>query len=188
MNLYEVKYRGSDQVINNLKKTSAALTKNIGKVIAKSTLFGVTKISLDTPVDTGRARASVIGDFNIPVMGNPLAVAEGRAASLTEVSSAQGKIGSNLSYILPLEMGHRTRGSKKLTPKQLRYLFAKGILQSRGGKVGPSIHSVINKRAGIGFRVKGVGMFRKNRPIIDKYFHDQMDNAIEAANEGRLLV
>jgi hypothetical protein len=37
-------------------------------------------------------------------------------------------------------------------------------------------------------RVKGLGMFRKNIPVIERYFNYMMNEAIKATSQGQELV
>lgn len=189
-NILEITFTDMEQLLELAKTQAQLLHDNVETAVANTVLLGVARIANDCPVDTGRARASIAGELadeaGVDLQGDPQAIAEGKRQSVTGFKGFEGRIGSNVEYILYLEYGHKTTGPKKLTRKQLAYLFAKGILKqdSSGEK---SIHLRINRRAGITGRVKGKGFFRRNIPILQNHFNQQMEMAIKATSEGRSL-
>jgi hypothetical protein len=188
---FEIKFDGVEQIKRLSGERAVLLRTNAETAVARTVLLGVTRIAGDCPVDTGRARASLAGDLagdaGIPLEDS--GAAEGANESLTAINGLEGRIGSNVEYVPYLEYGYRVTGPKKLTEKQRKYLFASGILKSVGGRVIPgSIHTRINRRAGLGGgRVKGKGFFRKNIPIIKRYFDQTMEKAVEETLAGHSL-
>lgn len=194
--LLEISFKGTEELIRLAEERANILRQNVETAVANTVLLGVARIANDCPVDTGRARASLAGDLadvaGVDLQGEQQTIAEGRAQSLTGFNGMEGRIGSNVEYILYLEYGHKTTGPKKLTQKQLRYLFAVGILKAdSAGRVIPggdnSIHLRINRRAGIVGSVKGKGFFRKNIPILQRHLNQEMGKAIQQTGEGKLL-
>jgi hypothetical protein len=189
--LFEIKFEGIEQIKKLSEEHMALLHVNAKTAVARTILLGIARIAGDCPVDTGRARASLAGDLagDAGIALDGPGAAEGVNQSLTAINGLEGRIGSNVEYILYLEYGHRATGPKKLTEKQRRYLFATGILKNIKGKIVPgNIHTRINRRAGIGGgRVKGKGFFRKNIPILKRYFDQMMEEAVEATLDGRSL-
>lgn len=201
--LLEVSFKGVDELLKLAETAAELLRQNVESAIAETTLYGVGMIANDMPVDTGRARASIAGDLGddagVDLPGDPQAIADGKSQSVTGFDGLEGRIGSNVEYILPLEYGHATRLPRKLTAKQLRYLFANGILKadSQGNVVAGDVNDRINRRAemkeGVSvrdrgrYRVKGKGFFRKNIPLISHKLQTSMERAIAATMEGRSL-
>lgn len=192
--LLEISFKGVDELLKLAETTAELLRQNVESAIAETTLYGVGMIANDVPVDTGRARASIAGDLadeaGVDLPGEAAAVADGKKLSVTGFDGLEGRIGSNVEYILPLEYGHKTGGPRQLTAKQLRYLFATGILKtdSQGNVVAGDINKRINRRAGVtGRRVKGKGFFRKNIPLISRKLQTAMESAVVATREGRSL-
>jgi hypothetical protein len=185
--LYEISFSGTDELLKLAREDALLLKKNVGQAITKTTLLGIARIANDCPVDTGRLQASIAGDLAAEA-GVDLKsgkIREGKANSTTalNINNLEGRIGTNVEYALYIEY----RGSqgtvkkkKPLTDKQRRYLFAVGILKrAKDGTIKlkkrqKSVHG-------------GPGFFRKNIPIIERYFHQQVEAAIKATAEGRLL-
>ena len=200
--IFDIKFTGVDELIKLAEQRAKLLKANATAAVVDTTLFGINKIANDCSVDTGRLRASLTGEFGTEadVDLKRGKIAEGKALSATKIDmrNMEGKIGTNVEYALPVEYGHAATGPKKLTPKQLRYLFAMGILKTdKKGNVMPSIHARINRRSDMKYgvqikdraryRVKGKGFFRKNIPLINTHFNRKMNEAVEATKEGRSL-
>jgi len=129
--LFDIRFEGLRQVQEQLERVQDLLEYNLRQAVARTVLWGAGKIAEDTPVDTGRLRASIGGDvIDTSAGGDPKAVAEGRRESLTAIQDLLGVIGTNVRYAIYQEFGWQPRGPRKLTRKQLRYLFAVGILRT----------------------------------------------------------
>lgn len=180
--LFELTFKGTDELQKLAQERLELLKKNTETAVADAVLFGVTKIANDCPVDTGRARASIAGEFadmvSVDLEGEPEEIAKGKSESVTDFSGMEGRIGSNVEYILLLEYFRERAYERKLTGKQIRYLFAKGILESDGQ--GGVIYKYRRKKSPRGF-------FRKNLPVIQAHFNRVLDRAVKATSEGRLL-
>jgi len=180
--IFEITFHGIEEVKRLAEERARHMRINAESAIANTVLLGVARIANDCPVDTGRARASLTGeladDAGVDLRGDPRAIAEGKSQSLTGFRGLKGRIGSNVEYILYLEYKGERSGPKKLTEKQLRYLFATGILQNDGR--GGVIYNYQPKKSRKGF-------FRMNLPIIEAHFNRMMEKAMEATREGRLL-
>ncbi len=192
--LFDITFKGVDEFQAAIEKRIQLVDANVKVAVIRTVLKGARMIAEDCPVDTGRLRSSILGylaqKYNVSLKGDPQAIAAGLSESATEVSGYRGKIGTNVNYAAHVEYGHRATGPKKLTDKQRRYLFAAGILKSVNGRVVVSnVNSRINRRAGLVSRVKGKGrgFFRRNLVLIDQLFQQQMQEALKAAEEGRLL-
>jgi hypothetical protein len=92
-----------------LEKFAKALNLNLRTVVQRVALDAYTRITLRTPVDTGRARSS----WQLSVKNPSGAVPPPgtyAAPGPPDVSGITGEeevwIASNLDYILPLEQGH----------------------------------------------------------------------------------
>ena len=55
------------------------------------------------------------------------------------------------------------------------------------GRIGTSIEYALYQEYGVRGRFEGRAFFRNNLPLIENYFNQQMDGAIQATREGRLL-
>ncbi len=194
--LFNITFKGVEEALEVAQKKAQLLDANIRNALARTVLWGAGEIAKSCPVDTGRLRSSILGylvDKNPSLAGllnggNAEAIASGKAESVTDIIGYEGRIGTNVKYAADVEYGHIVTGPKKLTPKQRRYLFAVGILKAVNGRViVTDVHQKINRRSGITNRIKGKGFFRKNLVLIDRYFHDQMKEAIEATEEDRLI-
>ncbi len=184
--LFEIRFRGIKEAMELAKTREILLGINIRVAVIRTVLWGAGKVAEDCPVDTGRLRSSIFGylaeTYGIMLQGSdPKAIKDGISQSTTKVDGLQGRIGTNVSYALFVDLGKSGSGRKKpLTVKQLRYLFYKGIL-----KRVPGSKKVVYtyKRKG----TRGKGFFRSNIPLIDRYFHTQMEEAVKATKEGREL-
>ena len=182
--ILDIQFKGTDELLRLAEKRARLLYQNAETAVANTVLLGVARIANDCPVDMGRARASITGELadkaGVDLQGDADAVAEGKAQSTTGFSGLQGQIGSNVEYILDLEYRGGVSGTRpKLTDKQRRYLFFKGVLQR-----GPGGEVIYNyKRKG----PRGKAFFRKNLPFIRRHFNNQMELALMATKEGRLL-
>lgn len=190
--LIDIKFQGVDELAKLAEKQAQLLKQNVTNAVVDTTLFGISKIANDCPVDTGRLRASITGEFadDAEVDLKKGKSGEGKKLSATKIDrkNMQGRIGTNVEYALYVEYGHQTRGpnkrSIKLTDKQRKYLFANGILKDVGGKV------VVWRRGRTAFirrKVPGKGFFRKNIPVIEAHFDRKMNEAIDATKEGHSL-
>jgi hypothetical protein len=194
---FQIDFSDLDKIKDLARERKRLMNQNAETAVANTVLLGIARIANDCPVVTGRARGSIAGSLadeaGIDLQGDPREVAAGTAESMTEIRGLEGRIGSNVEYILYLEYGHRATGPKKLTDRQRRFLFAVGILKvvngqvAKGRVVPASVHARINRRAGITGRVKGKGMFRKNIPVIRNHFQYMMNRAAEATAAGSLL-
>jgi hypothetical protein len=187
--LFEIQFQSMDKLIAAAEKRAELLKKNVEAAVAATVMWGAGRIAEDCPVDTGRLRASIGGRVVNTGMGmDPKAEEEGREQSLTEINGFEGVIGTNVFYVKFVEFGFTPRGPKELTDKQRRYLFAAGILKNVNGRVViADVNRRINKRAGMSFRVKGKGFFRKNIPLIRRFFNERMEKAIAATLKGEYL-
>lgn len=180
--IFDVSFEGIEEIKRLAKERVDLLSKNVETAVADTVLLGVTRIANDCPVDTGRARASIAGNLAdqvpIPINGDPEEIAKGKAESLTGIFGKKGQIGSNVEYLIYLEYFKMRAYQRKLSGKQIRYLFATGILESDGQ--GGVIYKYRRKKSPRGF-------FRKNIPIIRSHFKRVMENAISTTTEGRLL-
>jgi len=210
--LFNITFKGVDELIKVAERKAQLLDANVRNAVARTVLWGAGRIAEECPTDTGRLRASILGylvhKYGLRVEGDPVAVADGISQSVTQINGYEGRIGTNVAYASHQEYGFNATGPKKLTDKQRRYLFAVGILQSKDGRVVPGtvtvlvrksgkitggktyiggINKVINRRAGSVSHVKGKGFFRRNLVLIDQYFQEQMEEAIKATEEDRLI-
>lgn len=191
--LFDITFKGTRELLKLAENREKLLYENVAAAVAETTLYGIMLIANDTPVDTGRLRASIAGDYAMMagIMLSRGKISEGKAQSRTKIDwrTLEGRIGTNVEYALDVEFGHKTGGPRKLTAKQIRFLFATGILKAVKGKVIPTnVHSRINRRAGTDRgRVKGKGYFRKNLPLINNFFQKKMQEAIIATSQDRKL-
>jgi hypothetical protein len=183
--LFEIKFTGTKEVLQVAERRQKLLGQNIRNAVARTVLWGATRIAEDCSVDTGRLRSSILGylaaQYSIELEGSDQqAIMEGLGGSTTHVNGLEGRIGTNTKYALLVDLGISGRNNKPLSSKQLRYLFYKGILKRvKGSK--QVIYTY--KRKGS----RGKGFFRKNIPLIDRYFHAQMEEAVKATKEDRPL-
>ncbi len=180
--LYEIKYAGIDELLKLAQQDLKLFAENIGTVITNTTLFGIAKIANDCPVDKGLLQSSIAGDL-AGAAGVDLKrgrITEGRTKSTTKIdlTKLEGTIGTCVEYALYVEYRDQIK-KKPLTNKQRRYLFAIGVLKK--GKDG---RIVLKRRLS---KHGGPGYFRKNIPIIDRFFHEQMQMALLATSLGRSL-
>lgn len=210
--LFDITFKGADQLLKQVDKTQVLLLRNLRVAVTRTVLWGAGEIAEDCPVDTGLLRASIGGDVVDTSTGGAQASA-GRRQSLTRIDGLTGVIGTAVKYAIYQEFGFTASGSKKLTPKQLRFLFAVGILKrGPGGRVIPGnrttrvtyyrssrgadrkvvrayrttgANAAINRRAGIKTKVKGRGFFRRNVPAIRAYFYAACDEALRLALQGQ---
>lgn len=211
--LFNIEFKGLAEAQAQMAHLQDLLEFNLRKAVARTVLWAAGQIAEDTPVDTGLLRASIGGQLLDTSVGGKRA-AEGRTQSLTAVNGLTGVIGTAVKYAVYQEFGWTATGPKKLTPKQLRFLFATGILKrGPGGRVIPGGRTVtqtyykpnmrqagrkivrqyritgtdvaIQRRAGIKTHVKGRGFFRKNVPAIRQYFYASCQEAISLALQGR---
>lgn len=80
LKLDEAKFR---RALNNIDKYPRELQNNVAKEIAKSTLAIESEAKRNIPVDTGRARASIV----------------------SEIQPNRGEVGSNVEYVPFIEFG-----------------------------------------------------------------------------------
>ncbi len=163
--LISIEFRGTKEVERLLQERAKLLYQNAQSAVASAVLYAITRIASDTPVDTGRLRASIGGELGgrvgVDITGphvSSAAVAEGRQESVTSLDGLdrlEGRVGTNVNYALPVEYGHRVKfrvGSKTKFRK-----------------------------------VKGRGMFRKNVPLIRRYFREEMQRGVKAATKGKWI-
>lgn len=163
--LISIEFRGTKQIEKLLQERAKLLYQNAQSAVASAVLYAITRIASDTPVDTGRLRASIGGELGgragIEVTGpnvSSAAIAEGRQQSITSLDSLdklEGRVGTNVNYALHVEYGHRVKF-----------------------RVGRKTK----------FReIKGRGMFRKNVPLIRRYFREEMQRGVKAATKGKWI-
>ena len=183
--LFTITFKGVDELIRLAEQQKKLLDQNVAAAVARTVLWGAGRIAEDCPVDTGRLRSSILGylaeKYGVQLIGTgPAAIQEGLAQSMTQVSGPHGVIGTNVKYAALVDLGFAGAQQRaKLTAKQLRYLFYKGILQR--GPNGTVIYTY--KRKG----TRSKGYFRNNVPLIDNYFQEQMKDAIAFTNRGELM-
>ena len=181
--LFEIKFKGVDELLKVAERRHKLLDANVRAAVARTVLWGAGRIAEECPVDTGRLRASILGylieKYGLSVEGDSTAISEGQGQSLTAIEGYEGRIGTNVEYALLVDYCISGRKKAKLTPKQLRYLFYKGILKRGQGK--EVIYTYKRKKAMIR------GFFRNNIPVIDVYFQGQMRMAIHHAECDELM-
>lgn len=211
--LFDIQFDGIKQLQGRLTQIQTLLDRNLRVAVTRTVLWGAGEIAEDTPVDKGLLRAS-IGGMVLDTSVGGKAAGEGRRQSLTAINGLEGIIGTAVRYAIYQEFGFTATGPKKLTPKQLRFLFAVGILKrAPGGRVVRGMRSVtqtwykgnmraserkvvrqykvagvndsINQRAGIKTHVKGKGFFRRNIPAIRQFFFAACEEAIAIAMQGK---
>jgi hypothetical protein len=189
------------------------LDRNLRVAVTRTVLWGAGQIAEDCPVDTGLLRAS-IGGMVVDTSAGGKGAGAGRSQSLTAIEGLTGVIGTAVRYAIYQEFGFTATGPKKLTPKQLRFLFAVGILKRGPGKTVirgmrsatqtwykgnmrvahrkvtreykvAGVNDAINRRAGIQTHVKGRGFFRRNIPAIRQFFYAACEEAISLALQGK---
>lgn len=162
--LFELTFKGTDELQKLARERLELLKKNAETAVANATLYGITKMANDCPVDTGRLRASLVGEFSnlVDVEMKRGEITEGKKQSATKIDfrNMEGRIGTNVEYALFVEYGVAGRAA------------------GRTGRSGATLYSG-------GF--KGRGYFRSNIPLIKQFFNQVMREAIEATREGRLL-
>jgi hypothetical protein len=141
--------------------------RNLESAVAETVLLGVTRIAIDTPVDTGRARANIAGEFGdqVDISGpnvDPAAVQEGRRNSPTYLDPAnlEGSVGGNVEYLPELEFGHAV---------VVKAASGRRYHKREGGKIK---------------RVPGLAMFRKNIPVLRQYFRQRCRLAVQRGMRG----
>lgn len=161
---FEITFKGTDELMKLVQERTDSMKKNAETAVAKTVLLGVARIANDAPIDTGRLRASIAGEFGditgVDLKGDPDAISDGKSQSATELKGLKGRVGTNVEYALYQEYG------------------------TGGRAVGTNKRSGATLYAGA---IKGKGFFRRNIPIIENYFDIQMEEAVHATKEGRLL-
>ncbi|MCG8401370.1 MAG: hypothetical protein MJA84_07205 [Firmicutes bacterium] len=163
--IFDIQFKGTEELIHLAEQRSRLLAQNVETAVADTVLLAISLIAGDAnfPVDTGRLRASIAGDLadaaNVVLKGDPQAIKEGKAASVTDIDGLWGRIGTNVEYALYQEYGIGGRET------------------GRASRSGATLYS--------GFR--GKGFFRKSIPVLDRHFKKKMREAIDATREGRLL-
>lgn len=168
--MFHISFRGIDEAIKASEKKAQLLNTNIQNAIARTVLWGATMIAEDCPVDTGRLKSSILGylaeEYGIPVDGSNLSAIEaGKEQSTTSIGNHEGRIGTNVKYAMDVEYAHFATGRKKMSSKEKQFLYSLGMIK----------------------KVSGRGFFRKNLALIDQYFQTQMDEAIQATSENRVM-
>lgn len=181
--LFNITFKGVDELLKVAERRHKLLDANVRAAVARTVLWGAARIAEECPVDTGRLRASILGylieKYGLSVEGDPAAISEGQEQSLTRIEGYEGRIGTNVEYALLVDYNISGKKKAKLTPKQLRYLFYKGILKRGQGR--EVIYAYKRKSAMIR------GFFRNNIPVIDVYFQGQMRMAIHFAECDKLM-
>lgn len=181
--LYDIKFTGTEELLKLAQEDARLLAENCATAVTNTTLYGIARIANDCSVDTGRLQASIAGDLAKAAGVDLLSghIREGKAQSTTHINLAnlEAVIGTNVEYALYVEYRDQLK-RKPLTDKQRRYLFAIGVLKrAKDGKV--TLKLKRRKKPG------GPGFFRKNIPLIERFFNSQMDAAIKATALGQSL-
>lgn len=178
-----IKFTGLPELKLLLLRQKQQLLFNIEAAVRDTVLYGIALIAKDTPVDTGRLRGSIGGELSelAGVSSEGPDFEAGKRKSLTRLNMRKGhvfagRIGTNVEYALAVEYGHTVKGPSKLNRKQLAYLFATGKLTK--DSAGNVVLNYVRKTSG---RSKGRGMFRKNAPLIRRYFNQAMARAVNHA-------
>lgn len=138
--LFNIEFQGIRETQDRLTALPGLLEFNLRIAVARTVLWGAGKIAEDCPIDTGLLRAS-IGGMVVNTATGGKAAAQGRTQSLTTIDGLLGVIGTAVHYAIHQEFGFTATGPKKLTAKQLRFLFAVGVLRrGPGGRVIPGNH------------------------------------------------
>lgn len=168
--LLDIKFTSPNEIARRALKKGLQIRANLESAVAETVLLGVTRIAMDTPVDTGRARAAIAGDFGnmVEIAGPGVrsdAVADGRRNSLTYLRPDQleGQVGGHLEYLRHLEFGHAV---------VVRAVTGRKYAKREGGKVK---------------RVPGRAMFRKNIPVIRAYFRRRCRLAVQRGLRGEMM-
>lgn len=169
--LLEVRFTSPKAAARKALDRGLQIRKNLEAAVAETVLFGITRVAMDTPVDTGRARACIAGEFSevVDISGPAVsaeAVAEGKAASVTrlDVANLEGQFGGHLEYLPHLEFGHVIK------------------VKAVTGRVYAKVDSEGKAR-----RVSGKAMFRKNAPVIRAYFRRRCQQAVQYGLKGQQL-
>lgn len=164
----EVTFNSPSEIARKALQKGLQIRKNLEGAVAETVLLAVTRIAMDTPVDTGRARASIAGEFsNMVDMTGPkvsaVEVAAGKKQSLTRLNVAEleGVVGSNVEYIRHLEFGHRV------------------VVKAANGRK----YAKRDAKGKVRF-VQGAAMFRKNIPAIRNYFKKRCAEAVSRGLRG----
>lgn len=136
--LFDIQFDGLKQLQAHFGYVHVLIEKNLRVAVQKTVLWGAGEIARETPVDTGLLRAS-IGGMVIDTSAGGQGAAQGRRQSLTQIDGLTGVIGTAVKYAIHQEFGFTATGPKKLTRKQLRFLFATGILRSQKSSGGKAI-------------------------------------------------
>lgn len=144
-------------------RKSLLIRQNLEEAVKQTVLYGISLIQGDTPVDTGLLRASIAGQFGD---GFGALTGAGRSKSLTRLSLGEllGIIGTAVEYAAHVEFGWRI-AVQAVTGR--RY-YKRGA----DGKVK---------------RVPGRAMFRKNLPVIRRYFRERCQTAVRNGLRGQSM-
>lgn len=163
-NSFEVTFKGTDRITKLVQQMTENMQKNAETAVAKTVLLGVSRISNDAPIDTGRLRASIAGELadvaGMDLSGDADAISDGKSKSSTKLEGLKGQVGTNVEYAIYQEYG------------------AGGRVVGTNNRSGATLY---------GGSIKGKGFFRKNIPILKRYFKGQMEEATEATKNGLLL-
>ena len=162
--LFDISFKGHDELIKLAEQRAKLLRDNAETAVANATLYGITEIANDCPVDTGRLRASLVGEYNnmvdVELKRGQITVGKKQSATKIDFKNMEGRIGTNVEYALYVEYG--TAGREI----------------GGAGRSGATLY-------GGGFN--GRGYFRNNIPLIKQFFNRTMQEAVDATREGRLL-
>lgn len=168
----ELTFNSPSEVGRKMLKRGLQIRANLEAAVAETVLLGVTRIAMDTPVDTGRLRASIAGEFadQVDITGpevEPREVQAGRQETLTQLNTGglEGVVGTNTNYAAHVEFGHA--------------VMVKAVTGRKYAKR--------DKETGKARRIPGKAMFRKNIPIIRAYFRKRCREAVRNGLRGEPL-
>lgn len=161
---FEITFKGTDELLKLAEKQAELLRQNVETAVYDAMLLGIARIANDAPVDTGRLRASIAGDYaeQAGVQLTQGKASEGKTQSVTKFDkqAMEARIGTNVEYAIYQEYGTAGRAIGK------------------AGRSGATLH---------GRGIKGKGFFRRNIPVLQRHFNQVMDKAVKATREGKLL-
>lgn len=167
----EMNFTSPAKVGREMLKRGLQIRANLESAVAETVLLAVNKIASDTPIDTGRLRASIAGvlteEAGVDMTGPQVRdseVAAGRRESGTYLNpyGMEGAVGTNVNYAPHVEFGHQV------------------VVSSMGRKIKKR-----DAKTGRVRRVAGKAMFRKNIPIIREYFRKRCREAVKRGMQGQ---
>jgi phage gpG-like protein len=164
----ELTFTSSTKLARTALARGLQIRANLESAVAETVLLGVTKIAMDTPIDTGRLRASIAGEFGdqVDLTGPKVRASEitaGRKATGTFLNPGglEGAVGTNVDYAAHVEFGHVV---------SVKAVTGRTYAKRKGGKIQ---------------RIAGRAMFRKNIPEIKAYFRQRCQLAVRNGIRGQ---